>query len=104
MNIFAATTTVSFKVEETCCYCLCKYTNERPQFTFVAKGVYIKYVEGGYRGGEGRALRIFHKKFCSPGDLNIHDLDLNISWLSNFLRKYFIASQIIFSFLFKTYL
>ena len=31
-------------------------------------------------------------------------IDLNISWLSNFLRKYIIVPPIKFSFLFKTYL
>ena len=47
-----------------------------------AKGVYIKYVGGG-RGW--RILQIFQKeKFVAE-----ETIDLNISWPSNFFRKYF---------------
>ena len=50
--------------------------------------------------GRGRRiLQIFPKKFRIPGDI-----DLNISWPSNFFRKYFMAPPINFSFLFMAYL
>ena len=38
------------------------------------------------------------------GSVAQETIDLNISWPSNFFRKYFMASPISFSFLFKTYL
>ena len=59
------------------------------------KGAYIKYAGG---GGE-RILQISKEIFAAQ-----ETIDLNISWLSNFFRKYFIVPPIKFSFLFKAYL
>ena len=59
------------------------------------KGAYIKYVGG----VAGRFYKFFKKLFVA------HEaIDLNISWPSNFFRKYFMAPPINFSFLFKSYL
>ena len=53
-----------------------------------------------YVGGEDRrVLQIFPKKFVAQ-----ETIDLNISWSSNFSRKYFMVPPINFSFLFKAYL
>ena len=59
------------------------------------KGAYVKYVGG----GAGGFYKFFKKKFIAQ-----ETIDLNISWSSNFFRKYFMAPPINFSFLFKTYL
>ena len=59
------------------------------------KGAYIKYVGGGAR----RFYKFFKKNFVAQ-----ETIDLNISWPSNFFRKYFMAPPINFSFLFKAYL
>ena len=61
----------------------------------VLEGAYIKYVGGGPRG----FYKFFKKNFVAQ-----ETIDLNISWPSNFFRKYFMAPPINFSFLFKTYL
>ena len=53
-------------------------------------GTYIKYVGGFYK---------FFKKNLVAQDTT----DLNISWPSNFFRKYFIAHPINFSLLFKVF-
>ena len=52
-----------------------------------------------YEGGTGGFYNIFKKNFVAQETIN-----LNISWLSNFFRKYFEASPINFSYLFKAYL
>ena len=62
---------------------------------FLSKGAYIKYV-GGCAGG---FYKFFKKYFVAQ-----ETIDLNISWPSNFFRKYFMAPLINFSFLFKAYL
>ena len=59
------------------------------------KGAYIKYVGGGPEG----SYKLFKKIFVAR-----ETIDLNISWPSNFLGKYFMAPPISFSFLFKAYL
>ena len=59
------------------------------------KGAYIKYVGGGAGGFYKFVKKIFIAQETK---------DLNISWPSNFFRKYFMASPINFSFLFKAYL
>ena len=59
------------------------------------KGAYIKYVGG----GPGGFYKFFKKYFVAQ-----ETIDLNISWPSNFFRKYFMAPPINFSFLFKAYL
>ena len=59
------------------------------------KGVYIKYVKGGLGG----FYKFFKKNFVAQ-----EIIDLNISWPSNFFRKYLMAPPINFSFLFKAYL
>ena len=53
------------------------------------KGVHIKYVGG---------------KFVKKNFVSQETIDVNISWGSNFLIKYFMASPINFSFLFEAYL
>ena len=58
-------------------------------------GVYIKYVGG----GTGGFYKFFKKYFVAQDTI-----DLNILWPSYFFRKYFMASSINFSFLFKAYL
>ena len=58
-------------------------------------GTYIKYVGG----GGGGFYKFFKKNFVAQDTT-----DLNISWPSNFFRKYFMAPPINFSFLFKAYL
>ena len=50
-------------------------------------------------GGAGGFYKFFKKKFVAQ-----ETIDLNISWPSNFFRKYFMAPPINFSFLFKAYL
>ena len=60
-----------------------------------SKGAHIKYV-GEEAGG---FYKFFKKKFVAQ-----ETIDLNISWLSNFFRKYFMALPINFNFLFKAYL
>ena len=58
-------------------------------------GVYIKYVGE----GAGEFYKFVKKIFVA------HEaMGLNISWPSNFFRKYFMAPPINFSFLFKAYL
>ena len=57
-------------------------------------GAYIKYVGG----GTGGFYKFFKTNFVAQ-----ETIDLNISWPSNFFRKYFMAS-FYFSFLFKAYL
>ena len=59
---------------------------------FITKGAYIKYVGG----GTGGFYKFFKKYFVAQ-----ETIDLNISWPSNFFRKYFMAPPINFSFLFK---
>ena len=59
------------------------------------QGAYIKYVEGGAGG-----FYKFFKNFFVAQETK----DLQISWPSNFFRKYFMAPPINFSFLFKAYL
>ena len=59
------------------------------------KGAYIKYVVG----EAGGFYKFFRKTLAAQ-----KNIDLNVSWPSNFFRKYFIASPISFDFLFKTYL
>ena len=61
----------------------------------LAKGAYIKYLArlaGGF-------YQFFKNTFAAQ-----ETIDLNISWPSNFFRKYFMAPPINFSFLFKAYL
>ena len=55
--------------------------------------------EGGGGGGGRRVLQIFQNKFVAQ-----QNIDLNISWPSNFFVKYFMAPPINFSFLFTAYL
>ena len=55
----------------------------------------FKYAGGGARG----FYKFFKKNFVAQ-----ETIDLNISWPSNFFRKYFMAPPINFSFLFKAYL
>ena len=57
------------------------------------KGAYITYVGEGAGG--------FHK-FFKTNFVAQETIDLNISWPSNFFRKYFMAPPINFSFFFKT--
>ena len=65
------------------------------------QGAYIKYVGGGWGEGEGGGgFYKFFKRFFVAQET----IDLNISWPSEFLRKYFMAPPINFSFLFKAYL
>ena len=59
------------------------------------KGAYIKCVGG----GAGGFYKYFKKIFVAQ-----ETIDLNISWPSNFFRKYFMAPPIHFSFLLKAYL
>ena len=59
------------------------------------QGAYIKYV-GGRAGG---FYKFFQKIFVAQ-----ETIELNISWPSNFFRKYFMAPPINFSFSFKAYL
>ena len=59
------------------------------------KRAYIKYV-----GVEAGGFYKFFKKFFVVQET----IDLNITWPSNFFRKYFMALPINFSFLFKAYL
>ena len=58
-------------------------------------GAYIKYVAG----VAGGFYKFFKKIFVAQ-----KAIDQNISWPSNFFRKYFIASPINFSFSLKAYL
>ena len=53
------------------------------------KGVHIKYVGG---------------KFVKKNFVSQETIDVNVSWGSNFLIKYFTAPPINFSFLFEAYL
>ena len=53
------------------------------------KGGYIKYVGG----GAGGFYKFFKKVFVAQ-----ENIDLNISWPSNFFRKYFMAPPNSFSF------
>ena len=53
------------------------------------KGVHIKYVGG---------------KFVKKNFVSQETIDVNVSWGSNFLIKYFMAPPINFSFLFEAYL
>ena len=53
---------------------------------FITKGAYIKYVGG----GAGGFYKFFKKCFIAQ-----ETIDLNISWPSNFFRKYFMAPPII---------
>ena len=62
---------------------------------FMGKGAYIKYVGG----GPGRFYKSFKKNFVAQ-----ETIDLNISWPSNFFKKYFMAPPINCSSLFKAYL
>ena len=64
----------------------------------VYNGAYIKYVGG--EGAEGKGFYKFFKKILVAQET----IDLNISWPSNFFRKYSMAPPINFSFLFKAYL
>ena len=50
-------------------------------------------------GGDGGFYKFFKKDFVVQ-----ETMELNFSWPSNFFRKYFVASTINFSFLFKAYL
>ena len=59
------------------------------------KRAYIKNV-----GGGARAFYKFFKKFFSAQET----IDLNISWSSNFFRKYFMVPPVNISFLLKAYL
>ena len=59
------------------------------------KRAYIKYVGG----GAGGFYKFVRKFFIAQ-----ENIDLNISWPSNFSRKYFIAPPINYNFLFKAYL
>ena len=61
----------------------------------ISKGVCIKYVGG----GNGGFYKFFKNNFVAQ-----ETIDQNISWPSNFFRKYFVAPPINFSFLFKVYL
>ena len=61
-------------------------------------GAYIKYVGEGRVGGR-EFYKFFKKRFVTH-----ETTDLNVSWPSNFFRKYFMAPTINFSFLFKAYL
>ena len=66
------------------------------------KGAYMKLVEakgGGVGGRGGGFYKFFKKRFAVQGNI-----DLNISWPSNFFRKYVMAPPISFSFLFKAHL
>ena len=63
--------------------------------SFSGKETYIKYV----RGRTGGFYKFSKKKVVAQ-----KTIDLNISWPCNFFRKYFMASPIKFSFLFKAYL
>ena len=60
-----------------------------------------KYVGagGGGGGGGGGFYKFFKKNFVAH-----ETIDPNISWPSNFFRKYFMAPPINFSFLCKAYL
>ena len=71
------------------------YDNDLRHERVKSKGAYIKYV-GGDTGG---FYKFFKKYFVAQ-----ETMDLNISWPSNFSRKYFMAPSINFSFLFKVYL
>ena len=62
--------------------------------TWSDNGAYITYV-----GRRPEGFNFFKKKLMAQ-----ETKDLNISWPSNFFRKYFMASPINFSFLFKVYL
>ena len=68
-------------------------------------GGYIMYVGGGGggcvegRGAAGEFYKFFKKYFVAQ-----ETIDLNMSWPSNFFRKYFMAPLIIFSFVFKAFL
>ena len=62
---------------------------------FFSKGAYIKYVGGG--------LDCF-TNFSNKNFVVQQTIELNISWLSTFFRKYFMASPINFRFLFNAYL
>ena len=65
--------------------------------SIISKGAYIKYVEWGKgAGGFYKFFKIFF--------VILETIDLNISWPTNFFRKYFMAPPINFSFLFKAYL
>ena len=57
-------------------------------------GAHIKYVGQGAGG-----FYKFFKNFVAQ-----ETIDLNISWLCNFFRKYFMSPPISFSFLFKAHL
>ena len=59
------------------------------------KRAYIKYVGVGAAG-----FYKFFKKFFVAQET----IDLNITWPSNFFRKYFMTLPINFSFLFKAYM
>ena len=69
--------------------------NSTVHLSVLCQGAYIKYVAGGGR----RVYKFFKKYFVAQ-----ESIDLNISWSSNFFRKYFMAPPINFSFLFKAYL
>ena len=72
-------------------------SSKKPENIRLNKGVYLKYVGGG--GVAGVFYKFFKKYFVAQDTI-----DLNISWPSNFFRKYFIAPPINFSFLFMAYL
>ena len=61
---------------------------------------YTLYVGG---QGDGRLAGGFYK-FFKTFFVAQETIDLNISWPSNFFRKYFMAPLINFTFLFKAYL
>ena len=67
----------------------------------ISKGAYINFVGAVGRGGGTvlRVLQTFQKNF-----IDLETMEPNISWPSNFFRKYFMAPQINFSFLFKAFL
>ena len=74
---------------------LSNVSNNETRGSVHSKGAYIKYV-----GGEGpEGFTNFSKNFVAQ-----ETTDLNLSWPSSFLRKYFMAPPINFSFLFKAYL
>ena len=62
------------------------------------KEVYTKYVGGG-GGGVGRILKFFKKVFTAQ-----ETIDVNISWPSDFFKKYFMVPPTKISFLFKAFL
>ena len=87
----------SFLTNKICCL----QHNQQYQFHQIFKEIiireraYIKYVGGGAGGFDK-----FFKTFFVVQETK----DLDISWPSNFFRKYFMSSPIKFRFLFKAYL